>query len=238
MQNLDSEKAPLARSERLTTMRKVIAQRMCESLTMTAQFTLTREIEVDALMEYIRQQKEAGKNLKLMHVLAKAIASLLKEHEMLNASIQENALVYHDTVNVGVAVALPGGLLVPVVKGVDSSSLEEVAANYEALVAKARTGRIPYEDLSGGTFTISNLGMAGIDAFTPIVNYPEAAILGVGRTKDTPVRAADDALLWKKTVVFSLTMDHRIVDGYTGALFLKALAETLSDLDKLRSAVE
>lgn len=221
----------------LSMMRRVIGERMCTSLEKTAQFTLTSEMEVDVLMEFIRQRKEAGKPAKFMHVLTKVVASLLKEHEMLNASIQEKSLIYHDTVNMGVAVALPGGLLVPVVKDVETSSLEEIGEKYEALVAKARTGRIPASDMSGGTFTISNLGMMGIDAFTPVVNYPEAAILGVGRTLERLALDENDVLCRKHVITFSLTMDHRIVDGYVGAQFLAALADTLSDMEKLTKAV-
>ncbi|MBQ3132495.1 MAG: 2-oxo acid dehydrogenase subunit E2 [Clostridia bacterium] len=234
---MESNKTEQIRSVPLTTMRRIISERMSASLTNTAQFTLTSEINVDALMEFIRQQKEAGKSVKFMHVLVKVVASLLKEHEMLNASIQDNKLVYHDYVNMGVAVALKAGLLVPVVKDVTALSLEEVGERYEALVPKARTGRIPVEDISGGTFTISNLGMAGIDAFTPIVNYPEAAILGVGRTTDRLDMDEQGNVYRKKVIVFSLTVDHRIVDGYVGAQFLAALAETLADMDKLAAAV-
>lgn len=234
---MESNKTEQIRTVPLTSMRRVIGDRMCASLEKTAQFTLTSEMEVDVLLDFIQQRKEAGKPVKFMHVLAKVVATLLKEHEMLNASIQEKTLVYHDTVNMGVAVALPGGLLVPVVKDVDTLSLEEVGERYEVLVAKARTGRIPVSDMSGGTFTISNLGMAGIDAFTPVVNYPEAAILGVGRTVERLALDENYVLYRKKVITFSLTMDHRIVDGYVGAQFLMALAGTLSDMEKLIQAV-
>lgn len=231
------ESSNTARAVPLTMMRRVIGERMCASLENTAQFTLTREIEVDALLDFIRQRRESGQPVKFMHVLTKVCASLLKEHEMLNASIQDKSLLYHDTVNIGIAVALPGGLLVPVVKEVDTSSLEEVGEKYEALVARARTGRIPAAEMSGGTFTISNLGMMGIDVFTPVVNYPEAAILGVGRTAERLTLDENGALACKNVITFSLTVDHRIVDGYVGAQFLAALAAALSEPEKLTAAV-
>lgn len=234
---MESNNTDHIRSESLTTMRRIISERMTASLTNTAQFTLTSEINVDVLMEYIHQQKEAGKPAKFMHILVKVVASLLKEHEILNASIKDQKLIYHDYVNMGVAVALKAGLMVPVVKNVNELSLAEVGEKYETLVAKARTGRIPVDDISGGTFTISNLGMAGIDAFTPIVNYPEAAILGVGRTVDRLDMDEQGTVYRKKVIVFSLTVDHRIVDGYVGAQFLAALADTLSDMDKLTAAI-
>lgn len=227
----------MKRTVRLTQMRRVIASRMCESLMNTAQFTLTKEISVDLLMDYIQKQKAKSKNIKFMHVLAKVVASLLKEHEMLNASIEENTLVFHDTVNMGVAVALPTGLLVPVIKGVENLSVEEFGATYDSVVAEARTGRMPPSKMSNGTFTLSNLGMLGIDTFTPIVNYPEAAILGIGRTKDTPIKADDGSVRWERTIVFSLTVDHRIVDGYVGAQFLDALTKALTQEDKLLQTI-
>lgn len=225
------------REEKLTSMRRVIGQRMQESLTGTAQYTLTREIDVDALLDYVRVLRETDGDVKLMHVLIKAAATLLKEHEKLNASITDKGIVYHDYVNMGVAVALPEGLLVPVLKNVDGCTVGQIAQMYAALIPKARTGRIPYRDISGGTFTISNLGMAGIDAFTPIINYPEAAILGVGRTREGLVMEPDGALKNRKSIIFSLTLDHRLVDGYVGAQFLDALARTLSDEEQLRAAV-
>lgn len=234
---MEPEKSTV-RTKRLTSMRKVIAQRMCESLTQTAQFTLTREMDVDVLLEYIQEQKDAGQKVKLMHVLIKATASLLKEHEMLNASIDGTNLLLHDTVNMGVAVALPGGLLVPVVRDADTHTVTEIGKSYEALVAKARTGRIPLDEMSGATFTISNLGMAGIDGFTPIVNYPEAGILGVGRTNQRLYLDENGTVRTKRTIVFSLTVDHRVVDGYTGAQFLASLADVLSDKEKLLCALE
>ena len=219
----------------LSKMRRIISERMCASLMQTAQFTLTREIEVDTLLAYIQQQKEAGGSIKFMHVLIKVVSSMLKDHMLLNASIAENKLVYHDTVNMGIAVALTegDGLLVPVLKDTDTRSLSEIAEAYGALIPKAQTGKLSYEDMSGGTFTISNLGMAGIDAFTPIVNYPEAAILGVGRINDRVILNDHGVPERRKTVMFSLTVDHSIVDGSVGAQFLASLADTLSDMEKL-----
>lgn len=230
---MESETNLAVRTKRLTGMRKVIAQRMCESLTQTAQFTLTREMDVEVLLDYIQEQKRVGHRVKLMYVLIKAVACLLREHEMLNASVDGTNLVLHDTVNMGVAVAVPGGLLVPVVQNADRCTVTEIAERYETLVAKARAGQAATEDMSGGTFTISNLGMVGIDGFTPIVNYPEAAILGVGRTDRRLYLDGDGAVREKRTIVFSLTVDHRVVDGYTGAQFLCSLAEVFSDKGKL-----
>jgi len=214
---------------RLSAMRKIISQRMCESLNTTAQFTLTSEMDVDGLNDFVKDCRDAGNKIKIMHVLMKVCASLLDEHELLNAQIKDNQLVYFGAKNIGVAVALDEGLIVPNVKNVDDKTLLETAQAYDELIPRARTRRISPEEMSGGTFTISNLGMAGIDGFTPIINIPESAILGVGRTNERLVLNDDGSLSKKHTIVFSLTVDHRIVDGYNGAMFLKALAEVLND---------
>ena len=211
---------------------------MCESLEKTAQFTMTREIEIEAVLEYIRQRKKTGQSVKFMHVLIKVVASILKEHERLNASVTEELIIYHGAVNMGIAVALPDGLLVPVLKNVDTSSLDEIARDYDLVIPKAQTGKLSHAEMSEGTFTISNLGMAGIDAFTPVVNYPESAVLGVGRINDRVVLNDNNFPERRKAIIFSLTVDHRIIDGYTGALFLTSLADTLINMGKLRATLE
>ena len=223
----------------LTKMRRIVGDRMCASLAQTAQYTLTREIDVDALMDYIHEKRSSKAPVKLMPVLIKVIASLLTEHERLNSSIKDDNVVYHDRVNVGVAVALKDdGILVPVVFNADTRSVNEIMEVYDDLIPRAKTGRLRSTEMSGGTFTISNLGMVGIDGFTPIVNYPEAAILGIGRINVRLYMDGGGALKQKKTIVFSLSTDHRLVDGYIGALFLESLSSTISDIGKLRAAVE
>ncbi len=222
---------------KLSGMRRVIGDRMCASLQQTAQYTLTREIEVDALLDCIDAYKAAGRELKFMHILIKVCAELLKKHEKLNASIVEKTLVFHGSVNMGVATALAEGLVVPVIKGADSMTTDEIAEAYKVIVPKAKSGKLTAEDMSGGTFTISNLGMVGIDAFTPVINYPESAILGVGRTRKTVVVNEEGGFEVRRTVIFSITLDHRIVDGYVGALFLEDLAAVLGDAEAIRSIV-
>jgi pyruvate dehydrogenase E2 component (dihydrolipoamide acetyltransferase) len=221
----------------LSKMRKIIGERMCASLNRTAQFTLTREICVDTMLDFIARQKDKGLQVKFMHVLIKVIAEILGGHKILNASITDDSLVYHGVVNMGVAVALPEGLMVPVLKNADTKSMIQIAQEYEALIPKAKTGKLSYNDMSEGTFTVSNLGMVGIDAFTPIVNHPEAAILGVGRIAERVILDEKDIPRHSKSIIFSLTVDHRIVDGYTGALFLQDLAETLTDTERLESVL-
>ena len=223
---------------RLTTMRKIIAERMTRSLQETAQYTLTREIDTDVLETFIGRQKADGRSLRMMHVLVMVCAALLDKTPLLNARIIDNKLVYFGTKNIGVAVAVKDGLMVPVIRDVLSKSVDDIIAEYGVLVEEARSTRIDLKKLEGGTFTISNLGMAGVDGFTPIINYPEAAILGIGRIRPVPEFREDGSIGMKHAAVFSLTLDHKLVDGYTGAMFLQDLSETLNDQAALQSIID
>ena len=222
---------------RLSSMRRVIGARMCESLRETAQYTLTREIEVDALLDCIAEFRAEGRDLKLMHLLVKICCELLKKHEKLNATIVDKTLVYRGDINMGVAVALTEGLVVPNIKGAGEMTTDEIAAAYKEIIPRAKAGKLTEADITGGTFTISNLGMVGIDAFTPVINYPESAILGVGRTRKKVVVNEEGGFEVRRTVVFSITLDHRIVDGYVGALFLEDLAKVLGDAETIKDIV-
>ncbi len=223
---------------RLTTMRKIIAERMTQSLQETAQYTLTREIDADVLEAFIREQKDKGRPLRMMHVMVMVCAVLLDKTPLLNARIIDNKLVYFGTKNIGVAVAVKDGLMVPVIRDVLSKNIDEIIEEYGVLVKEARSTRIDLKKLAGGTFTISNLGMVGVDGFTPIINYPEAAILGIGRIRPVPDFREDGSIGMKHAAVFSLTLDHKLVDGYTGAMFLQDLSDTLNDLEALRRIID
>ena len=231
---MDEKNSVQGRTMPMSKIRRLISERMHASLAQTAQFTLTREIDVEALCTYIQEERKAGKPIKFMHILIKAVSMVLQEHELLNAFTSEDTIIYHDSVNMGIAVALQEGLLVPVIKDTCALSLTDIAAAYDALIPKAKTGKLSYVEMSEGTFTISNLGMAGIDVFTPILNYPESAILGVGRINERVVLDENDTPVRRRTAIFSLTVDHRVVDGYVGAEFLASLAETFSDVENLR----
>ena len=156
-------------------------------------------------------------------LLAKLIAQALLEHPMLNARFEGDTIVQAATVNIGVAVDTDRGLLVPVLRDVQTKSLRQIARESAALIEQARTGRITVEELQGGTFTITNLGMYEIDAFTPIINLPECAILGVGRIvpKQVVVDAEAERVAIRHMVFLSLTFDHRLVDGAPAARFLQ-----------------
>ncbi len=223
---------------RLSTMRKLIGRAMMKSLAQTAQFTLTREIDVDTLMDLIAEKKGAGEKCKLMYLMVKICGKLLDEHPLLNSKIIDGQLTYFGEKNIGVAVAVKDGLMVPVLRDVNAKSLNQIGDEYEEKISLTRAKRIPPKDLEHGTFTISNLGMAGIDGFTPIINYPEVAILGIGRTNERLYMKDNGDIGKKKTIAFSLTCDHCVVDGYTGALFLQSLNEVLNDTEKIMKMLE
>jgi len=213
----------------LTIMRRVIATRMSESLATAAQYTLTREVSADGLMDVAGEYKQKGQAIGVTDILVKLCAEALAKHPMLNATLREDGVFLHPCVNIGVAVALEQGLLVPVVHNADALSLAGIAARTKELIPKARKGKLSSAEMSGGTFTISNLGTNGIDVFTPVINLPEVAILGVGRVREIAVREAD-GIGWARVMILSLTVDHRVVDGSVGAAFLETMACMLSDI--------
>jgi len=172
--------------------------------------------------------KEKGLNLSYNYILMKACAVALKEQPMLNSYLEGNEVVLYDEVNIGLAVATEEALLVPVVKDVAGKNLYEIASDGDALIEKARKGELAIDDVTGGTFTITNLGMFGVRDFTPIINPPQCAILGVGEMKDKPC-VCDGQIVVKPMMTLSLTFDHRIVDGAQGAMFIRRVKELLEN---------
>jgi len=213
--------------------RKVIAERMSESLHASAQVTITTKVgmsELRSLREELLAEVEQRSGVRLTYtdLLVKIAARALIEHPVMNSTLEDDLIKTVREINVGVAVATEAGLLVPVVKEADGKSVHEIAQASKMLVEKARKGELTLEDISGGTFTITNLGMFRVDAFTPIINPPQVAILGVGRIVEEPV-ASEGRVVVKPVAVFSLTFDHRVVDGDTAARFLARIAEILEN---------
>ena len=213
----------------LTGMRGTIARRMHASLQSTAQLTLVTTADVTDLVAY-RDTLEPRPTYTDFVVKAAALA--LREHPGLNATIDGDRVRLLPDVHIGVATAVPDGLVVPVVRDADTVPLAQIARTSAELVAKVRAGTIGADDLSGSTFTVTSLGGQGIDAFTPIINPPEVAILGVGRILDQPTRDGD-GVRWRKAITLSLTIDHQVVDGAPGAAFLETLAEFLGSPELL-----
>ena len=210
-------------------VRAVIAERMSESHRTTARVTLTTEAdatELVVLREQLKAETESrGEGtISYSDLLVKIVATALRTHPALNATLVGDQIRLLSEVNVGVAVDSERGLLVPVIRGADRKSIPEIARDSRGLVARARTGASLPDDLSGGTFTITNLGMYGIDAFTPIVRMPECAILGVGRIREKPM-VREGAVVIRSMMWLSLTFDHRLVDGAPAARFLQQVKE-------------
>lgn len=209
-------------------IRRIIAQRMAASAHSVAPVTLTTEADATSLVRFREQIKAdligiAGRVPSYSDMLVKIVALALEAHPDLNASLSGDDIVQHTSINVGVAVDTDRGLLVPVIRDARGKSLQQIADESADLIARTRGGQASAAELSGGTFTITNLGMYEIDAFTPIVNLPECAILGVGRIISRPVVVdeASETVAVRKMLALSLTFDHRVVDGAPAARFLQ-----------------
>lgn len=213
----------------LTGMRGSIARRMRESLATAASLTIAREVEAEALVSaYKRLRLAWGPDLTYDALFVKVLADSLQEHPELNAVVQQDAILVLDEINVGFAVAVPRGLLVPVVHDAASAPLSVIAKSTSRLRAQALAGHFRPEEVSGGTATISNLGSHAVDVFTPILNPPESVILGVGRIAERAI-VRNHQVAVAPTVVLSLTFDHRVADGVPAAQLLEAVAKRISD---------
>jgi pyruvate dehydrogenase E2 component (dihydrolipoamide acetyltransferase) len=215
----------------VTNIRRLIAQRMLESAQGTASVTLTTEVDATALVKLREELKAAfaprGYAVPSYNDLfAKLTAVALQEHPLLNARWQGDEIVLNKAVHMGIAVDTPEGLLVPVVRNVHSQSLREIAAQSKALIEKALARKLSAADLQDGTFTITNLGIYNIDAFTPIINPPQCAILGIGRIVKKPA-VVGEKIKARDMVALSLTFDHRIVDGAPAARFLDLVRQLI-----------
>ena len=209
----------------LTGMRGAIARRMLQSLQTSAQLTLVSEADVT---ELVNRRESRQFELTYTDLLVKAAALALRQHPRLNATVVGEEIHVLPDINIGVAIALDDGLVVPVVRNADCKPLSAIASEVAEFAQRARGGKLIMAEITGGSFTVTNLGSFGIDAFTPILNPPEAAILGVGRIVERLTRRDSD-LVWRQTMILSLTVDHRAVDGAPAAAFLKSLRELLEE---------
>ena len=212
-------------------VRRIVARRLAESAQNAPHFFLSAQIDMGALQAALRRpdpSETAPDRARPSVTLALAYLAgrVLALHPLLNASIEGDAVRLHARVHVGVAIDDQGDLFVPVLRDVSSRTLDELAGDFARLRAAVRARNIVPDDMRGGTFTISNLGMYGVDAFTAIINPPESAILAIGRTLDTPV-GRDGAIVLRPMATFTLSSDHRIVDGVTAARFVADLREAI-----------
>ena len=207
-------------------MRKVIAERMHQSLQGSAQLTISTEVDVTQLIDR-RQEVRQEFNVTYTDFIVQACAHALKQHPRMNAALEGDIIRANTDIHVGLAVALDEGLIVPVVRDADKKSLKDIAAEAKTLAEKARASQLKLEEVSGGTFTVSNLGMYGVDAFTPIINAPQSGILGVGRIVEKPVIYRGEVTR-RSMMVLSLTFDHRVIDGAPAGAFLQTVADLLA----------
>lgn len=216
----------------LTGMRRAIAERMLRSVREAPQFTVSVDVGMERALALVDDlsawsAREEGPRVTLTALLVKACAWALQRHPALNAALEGEEIVEWAEVNIGVAVAVAEGLVVPVVRGADRLGVLEIARSLEEQTARAREGRLRAEDVQGGTFTLSNLGMYGVDRFTALLNPPQAAILAVGRVAKRPAVGEGDAVVVRPMATLTLTADHRIVDGAQAARFLEDLRQAL-----------
>ncbi|RKS68824.1 pyruvate dehydrogenase E2 component (dihydrolipoamide acetyltransferase) [Actinomadura pelletieri DSM 43383] len=220
----DVEAVPLNR------FRKVAARRLTESKREAPHFYLNREVDAEPLLAFRATVNEALAPAKVSvnDLIVKAVATALREHPAVNVSYTEENLLFHRRVHVGIAVAVEDGLLVPVIKDADRKSVSEIGRETRELAGKARDGKLTLAEMSGGTFSVSNLGMFGVSSFSAVINPPEAAILAVGAVRDEPV-VRDGQVVPGKRMTVTLSVDHRATDGATGARFLDRLATLLQN---------
>ncbi len=213
-------------------IRKTIAERMVASHLTTAPVTLTSSVDVTHLVQLRNQFKAVGADDQIVpsytDFLLKLVALALKKHPLLNSSWSEDQIVLHPKIHIGFAVDTDAGLLVPVLRDVDALSVREIAGQSKELVERARAQRLSAADMQGGTFTVTNLGAFGIDAFTPIINLPQCAVLGIGRIQRQPT-VIEDEIVVRDRLTLSLTFDHRIVDGAPAARFLQTLSAMIEN---------
>ncbi len=220
---------PSFREEEAPLLRKVIAKRMVESKLTNPHFYLTVDVAVENLVQ-MREELNAGSDRKVSYndIILKAVASAMGRHPECNVSYLDDKIRFYSEINICLAVAVEGGLLTPTVRNCGGKSIVEIGEEAAALVDKARTKRLRPKEGMGGTFTVSNLGMFGIEEFAAIINPPQAMILAVGAMRETPVVRAGRVEIGKR-MKLTLSCDHRAVDGATGASFLADLKSLLED---------
>lgn len=222
---------PEFRDEPLSQMRKTIAQRLAQSLGPVPHFYLTIDVDMKKAKELRESANKLNPDLKLTYndIIVKACAVALTQHPDVNASFTGSAIRYHNRIHLGIAVAIDGGgLITPVVRDCNFKTLQQISAESKDLIARARTRKLKPEEYTGGTFSVSNLGMMGIVEFSAVINPPEGAILAIGSVEEKPVVGNGQITIGFRCRM-TLSCDHRVVDGATGARFLQSLQQILEN---------
>jgi pyruvate dehydrogenase E2 component (dihydrolipoamide acetyltransferase) len=223
------------RIEPLSRLQRVIARRMAESKASIPEFRVQTDVAVDDLVQLRAELARRGDDPlpSVNDIVLKAAALALREHPRVNASFEDDRFVLHAIVNVGFAVATDDALIVPTVRDTDTRSLREIATETRRLAERVHSGTFTADEVSGGTFTVSNLGMFGMTAIAPIINPPQAAILGVGAAREVPEITDDGGLRRRQLMTLSLTCDHRILYGADAARFLSDVRALLEQPARL-----
>ncbi|MCX7993333.1 MAG: 2-oxo acid dehydrogenase subunit E2 [Fimbriimonadales bacterium] len=226
--------APIAAEERvesLNRLRQITAQRTTEAHQTIPHFYLTMEIDMENVLTLRAQLNQLDESLRMSvnDLIVKACAVALEKHPVVNARYQNGQLVHPDGIHIGIAVAVEQGLLVAVLKHCEGKSLRRIAQESQTLIQKARDGKLLPDEMTGNTFTVSNLGMFGIEQFTAIINPPASAILAVGATKRVPVVNDDGSITPRQRMKVTMSCDHRVIDGAVGAQFLQTLKQVLEN---------
>jgi len=233
VENYKEAASSSTRLETPSTVWRVMAERMSASWTTVPHFYLTREVDATNLIEWRKKiiaivEKQTGIKPTFTDLLVKLIGFTLRDHPRLNASWADGNIQWNKEINVGIATAIEDGLIVPVIQNADGASIGDIATQRSDLIARARGKKLRPADISGGTFTLTNLGMYNVDAFDAIVNTPQAAILSVGRIADRVVPVNGQVAI-RPMMITTLSLDHRVVDGARAAQFLDDLANIIEN---------
>jgi len=226
----------------LAGIRKVIAERMLQSITESAQLTITRDADISTLkrtLEMLNSKPEVEEQTRISYTdfFIRIVAKALEDHPLMNSTLEGEEIKIIEDINIGVAVATDAGLVVPVIRNANVKSMMDISLSLRELVGRARQGSLMLDEITGGTFTVSNLGMFGVETFTPILNPPETGILGIGAISEK-LSMTDEGIKTKPAVSLSLTFDHRVLDGHNAAAFLQRIKELIEDSTFLDSVAE
>ena len=221
----------------LNSVQRLTGERMLQSIQTAPQFAVTVNTDMtNALRSRESLMNEAGEGVSVTVLLVKIVSTVLKHHPRANASFEAGRVKLHQRVNVGVAIGTEAGLIVPVIRDADQKNISQIARELKAFREKALQMRFSTSDLTGGTFTISNLGMYGVDQFNAIINPPQSAILAVGRIIRSPFVLPDNTMTIRPVMSLTLTVDHRAMDGVLGAKFLAEIKERLENPEWIRNS--
>jgi len=224
---------PVARTIRLSGKRKATAERLSYGFHTTVPVTITMETQTEAVLERRKElHNKTGEEISVTAYVVKAVAKALEDHPLLNSSLEGEELQVYGDINVAVAINTPDGLVAPVIPKTNKKSVADISREIRNLTDRAVQNKLLVSDLTGGTFTVTNLGGYGVDLFAPVINPPQCAILGYGRTSERPVVVGKEVHVVSMTTL-SLVFDHRIVDGVPAAQFLQRVKGLLEDPTKL-----